>query len=234
LVSNKQLVTRPAFAFLVALFAELLTGCWQGVSRHVQATVLSARGPVSWAANETSPFQPLDLRAKLDANSSVKTADRAQVDLALLPGALVQLLSNTQLRIEELKLAKNGDETEDGVQERVARVQLQRGAIRVVFEGSGRFVIAAAHITITVPPSSLFQLDTDEHKNRLTCARGKVFVSSEGGETTTVAAGSVQDWPSGQQSASIQDRRDQRMTELVKTERELHELEAAQRYRLPF
>ena len=222
------------FLFAVTISAGL-TGCWEGVSRQVQARVLSLRGPVTWASAETSQFRPLDLKIKLGPNSIIKTADRAQISLALLPGALLQLSANSELQIEALKLTKNGDETDDGVRERVARIQLKRGAIIVSFEGTARFTIQSAHATITVTPDCLFRLQTDEHQTRLTCVRGKVWVSPHEGEPIPVGAGYVQEWPSGQIAAVAEDRPGQPATaDLTKAERELLDLAAAQRYRLPF
>lgn len=199
--------------FCLSCCAALLSGCWSGVSRHVLATVLETRGEVAYQARNANRFTSLTTEAKPGAGSVLRTAPDAQVSLSLLPGALVQLSGNSDLRIEELLLTKDGNETEDGMRKRAARVRLNHGSATVVFErrddSEVRFTVATLAVTVTANEDCVCQINVESAKTLIACARGKVYATAGGAEPAIVKAGYYQEWPGGTTRAAENDARAQ-------------------------
>src|SRR5438552_3003277 len=186
------------FSFAVACVS--LSGCWQGITREVLATVLSVRGEAVWAMEGRNDLRPITSRTKFGAGSVVRTFQDAQIDVTLLPSALARISSNSELKIEKLRLSKDGNETEDGMRSRVVSVQLNRGKISALFqrrdESEMRFTIGTRQATISADDNCLFQVREEETKTRVTCVRGKVYVSQGDRQMSVLDAGYLQEWPS--------------------------------------
>src|SRR4051812_46284158 len=123
------------FVVFAVAFALAQAGCWEGITRSISSTVLSTRGEVVCLSKGSTNFQPLKPEVKLSAGSILKTSSGAQANLILIPGALAQVSGDSELKIDELKLIKDGNETGDAMRERIARIELRRGGIVVLFEG---------------------------------------------------------------------------------------------------
>ncbi|SRR6266404_1667572 len=229
----------PIFSF--AVFCASLTGCWQGVSRGVLATVLSVRGQALCGTEGRNDFYPITAQTNPGAGCILRTFDDARVDLALLPGALVQIPGNSELKIEELSLTKDGNETGDGVGKRVVRIQLNRGKIIALFqqsdENATRFSVSTRQATISSDQNCLFQIQVEDTKTRLTCARGKVSASQGDHQMSVIEAGYFQEWPSNSSAvmSTADDARGQiDVTDALEAERELRQLQPERRARRPF
>jgi FecR protein len=224
--------------FVVVAVASALAqaGCWEGTTRSISATVLSTRGEVVCLSKESTNFRPVTPEVKLSADSILKTSSGARANLVLIPGALAQVSGDSELKINELKLRKDGNETGDAIRERIARIELHRGGIVVLFEGFARVTIETPQATISVLPSCLLRLDVDERGTRATCVRGKFYATPKNGPVVAVDAGYFHEWPSERNAVSaVEDRRSQMdTTATLEAARELQELAAAQRDRLPF
>src|SRR5260370_41607491 len=142
-------------------------------------------------AKRSSNFRPLDSRANLSAGTTLRTSADAQLNLVLVPGALAQISADSELKIEELNLTKDGNETGDAIRDRRARMELRRGAMVVLFEGFAHFNIETDQATINVLPSCLFRIDVDETRTRLTVVRGKLYATAKNGEGAAVDAGAT-------------------------------------------
>ena len=167
---------------------------------------------------------------------SLKTSSDARASLILIPGALAQISGDSELKIDELKLTKDGNETGDAMRERIARIELRRGGMIVLFEGVARFTIGTPEATITVLPSCLLRLDVDESRTRAICVRGKFYATPKNGKPVAIEAGYFREWPSERGAVfAAEDRRGQTdTTTTLEAARDLQELAAAQRDRLPF
>jgi FecR protein len=229
-------VRRACLFSFVLLLAGLLTGCWEGISRQVFPTVLSADGAVAYLSKGSTSFRPVDSQPKLGAGAILKTSSGARINLVLIPGALAQISGDSELKIDELKLRKDGNETGDAIRERIARIELRRGSMVVLFEGVARFTIETREATIRVLPSCLLRLDVDERGTRVTCVRGKFYATPQNGQIVAVDAGYFREWPSERGAVSTaEDPRSQTdVTATLEVARELQELAGAQRDRLPF
>lgn len=226
---------RPFSVFALAI-ALALTGCWEGITRSISATVLSIQGEVVCVSKGSTNFRTVTPEVKLSAGSILKTSSGARANLVLIPGALAQISGDSELKIDELKLRKDGNETGDSIRERTARIELRRGGMVVLFEGFARFIIETPETTISVLPSCLLRLEVDEHEVRATCVRGKFYATPKNGQAVAVDAGYFHKWPSerGPVSAAEDPRGQTDITATLEAARELQELAAAQRDRLPF
>ena len=82
------------------------------------------------------------------------------------------------------------------MRERIARIELRRGGMIVLFEGVARFTIGTPEATITVLPSCLLRLDVDESRTRAICVRGKFYATPKNGKPVAIEAGYFREWPS--------------------------------------
>ena len=230
---------RAAFLICVVSSAALMTGCWTGVSRQVLATVLSVQGEVVYQMEGRDRFGSLTLQTNPGPGSLLRTAADAQANLALVPGALLQISGNSELKIEELLLGKDGNETQDGMRKRAARVRLNRGSIDIVYERRDeselRFSVSTLAVTISADEDCVCQVRVQNEKTRVTCVRGKAYASTGNSEPSIIKAGYFQEWPSGAIASAADDARAQiDVTDAVKAERDLQELQSRRLDRPPF
>jgi hypothetical protein len=188
-----------SFGSLLALFSCLLgNGCSKGITRATAATVLSVKGDVVFGRAERNHFQQVMPSSKIPGGDIVRTSDGAVINLALVPGAFVQVSGNSEIKIEELSLAKDGNETAGGMLDRSARVRLSRGRVSVLFsrsDSSESHCTLATKQTIISPDSDcLFSVWTDGSITRVACARGELSGASDG-TPVRIATGYFHQWP---------------------------------------
>jgi len=198
---NGLLMRFPALIFLLALCCGLANGCSEGVNRRTAATVFSVKGTVVFGMAEQNNFQPVTRESRIHDGDMVRTSDDALLSLGLIPAALAQMSSNSEIKIEELSISKNGNQTEGGMRSRTARIRLNRGKITVLFTRRDRigslFALRTPSVTITADSDCLFCVQSDGTTTRLTCVRGNVDTSSSAQPSVAIGAGYFQQWPSG-------------------------------------
>jgi ferric-dicitrate binding protein FerR (iron transport regulator) len=188
---------RPlVFAVSIVLFLPLASGCSKDISRATAATVLSVKGRVVFGR---AAFEPITLKSKIHDGDTVRSADGGSLDLMLIPGALVRLSGDSEIKIEQLSITKDGNETGPDMRDRSARILLSRGKIFVLFSPSetsaSQVVIKAGQLTISPDSDCLFCVGTDGTTTRVTCSRGNINASTEAHSPVTIAAGYFQQWP---------------------------------------
>jgi len=190
----------PALAILVVLCCGLATGCSKGISRETAATVLSVKGTVVFGSAEQNNFQPVTLKSRIHDGNTVRTRDGASIELALIPAAFAQVSGNSEIKIEQLRIVKDGNETDGGMRDRSARIQLSQGKITVLFSRSNKsasqFFINSRQVTINADSDCSFRVLTDDTTTRMTCVRGKIYASAGAQPPVTIDAGYFQQWPS--------------------------------------
>jgi hypothetical protein len=190
----------PAPAILLALCCGFATGCSKGISRGTAATVLSVKGTVVFGSAEQNNFQPVTLKSRIHDGNIVRTRDGASIDLALIPAALAQMSGNSEIKIEELRIVKDGNQTDDGMRDRSARIRLSRGKITVLFsrndKRASQFSISSRQVTISGDSDCLFRVQTDDTTTRITCVRGKIYAYTGAQPPVTIGAGYFRQWPS--------------------------------------
>src|SRR5438132_2277743 len=104
----------PRALFVFAITSTLaLGGCWEGVTREILATLLSVHGEVVDLSNASGDRRTIDSASRLGTDSVLATSKDAQADLMLIPGALARVLGDSEFKIEQLELTKDGNETGD-------------------------------------------------------------------------------------------------------------------------
>jgi hypothetical protein len=189
-----------SFSSALALcFCVLATGCSKGITRATAATVFFVRGDVVFGNAERNDFQPVTPKSKIHAGDIVRTSNGASINLALIPGAFVQLSGNSEIEIKDLKVTKDGNETADGMLDRRASIRLNRGRIVSLFSHSDRsaleFDVTTGQVTVRPDSDCLFSVSTEAATTRVACGRGEVnaFVDSE--PAVKIAAGYFSEWP---------------------------------------
>ncbi len=192
---------RTVIAVSIVLCSLLTNGCSKAIARATAATVFSVNGGVAFGSAERNDFQPVTLKSRIHDGDSVRAANGASVNLGLIPGAFAQLSSNSEIKVEELRITKDGNETAGDMRERRARIRIIRGRLIVLFIPSDRnasgFVIKAPGVTVKPDSDCLFSVWTDGTTTRVTCAKEKVIASADGQPPVTIAVGYFRCWPRG-------------------------------------
>src|SRR5207244_13627750 len=90
-------------------------GCSKGITRATAATVLFVRGDVVFGQAERNRFQPVTPSSRIRDGDIVRTSDGGAINLVLVLGALVQVSEIADIKLEELRLTNDGNETHVGV-----------------------------------------------------------------------------------------------------------------------
>lgn len=174
-------------------------GCSKGVTRATVATVFFIKGDVVFGSAERNQFEPVTLKSKIHDGDTVRTLEGAAINLALVPGAFVQLSGDSEIKIQELRLTKDGNETAGGMLDRRARLRLVRGKVSILFSRPDRsasyLAVTTSQSTITPDSDCLFSVWTDGTITRATCGRGEVIASGDGQPAVKIAAGYFHQWP---------------------------------------
>jgi hypothetical protein len=188
-----------SFGSVVALCFLFATGCSKGITRATAATVFFVKGNVVFGNAERNQFQPITPKSKIHDGSTVRTSDGGSINLALIPGTFVQLSGNSEVKIDELRLTKDGNETAGGMVDRSARIRLNRGRISILFSRSdtsgSHLTVATRQATLTPDSDCLFSVWTDGTTTRATCGRGEVSAFADGQTPVKIAAGYFHQWP---------------------------------------
>jgi FecR protein len=183
---------------LALCFCLLGSGCSKGITRATAATVFFVRGNVVFGNAGRNNFQPVSPKTKIHAGDTVRTSDGASINLALIPGAFVQLSGNSEIKIEDLRLTKDGNETAGGVLDRRASIRLNRGRIVSLFSHSNtsasEFNVTTGQVTLRPDSDCLFSVWTDGRTSRVTCGRGEVS-APDAQSPMKIAAGYFSQWP---------------------------------------
>jgi FecR protein len=189
-----------SFSSVLALCVCLLgNGCSKGITRATAATVFFVRGNVVFGNAERNDFQPVTSKSKIHAGDTVRTSDGTSINLGLIPGAFVQLSGNSEIKIEDLRLTKDGNETAGGMLDRRAWIRLNRGRIVSLFSQSDKnvseFAVTTGQVTLRPDSDCLFSVWTDGTTTRATCGRGEVSASADAQPSVKIAAGYFSQWP---------------------------------------
>jgi hypothetical protein len=231
----------PALTFLLALCCGLTNGCSESVTRRTAAAVLSVKGDVVFGVAEGNNFQPVTRESRIQDGSIVRTSSGGLLDLGLIAPVLAQMSSNSEIKVEELKISKDGNQTRGGMRGRSARIQLSRGKITVLVSGRDQsrtqFAISTPAVRVTPDSDCLFRVQSDDGTTRVTCVRGKIHAATGGQPPMAIRAGYFQQWPSTHPNpvAATENAAAQiDITDSLGIENELLELDAGWRNRRPF
>src|SRR4051812_8154281 len=128
-----------SFSSVLALSVSLLgNGCSKEITRSTVAVVFSVKGDVAFGHAERNDFQPVTPKSRIQAGDVVRTSEGASINLALISGVFVQLTENSEIKIEDLRLTKDGNDTAERMVNRRAWIRLNRGKIVCSFSQSNK------------------------------------------------------------------------------------------------
>jgi hypothetical protein len=183
----------------IVLCLLLASSCSKGTSRATAAVLFSIKGRVIFGTAERNNFQPATLKSKIHSGDTMRSSDGGSIDLAFIPAALVQLAGGSEIKIDELSITKDGNQTAGGMRARTARIRLNRGKVIVLFtpsdNGASQFAITTGQLTIKPDSDCLFSVWTDGKTTRVTCTKGKVNAPADAQAPVTITAGYFQQWP---------------------------------------
>jgi hypothetical protein len=174
-------------------------GCSKGITRSTVPVVFFVRGNVVFGNADRNDLHPVTPKSKIHAGDIVRTSDGASINLGLIAGAFIQLSPNSEIKIEDLRLTKDGNDTAERMLDRRALIGLNRGRIVTLFGQSDRtaseFAVTTGQITARPESDCLFSVWTDGTTSRITCARGEVSASGDAQPALKIAAGYFSQWP---------------------------------------
>jgi FecR-like protein len=192
---------------LAVCFCLLANGCSKGITRATAATVFYVTGDVVFGDAETNHLQPVTPKSKIQAGDTVRTSDGASIYLALMPGAFIQVPGNSEIKIVDLRLTKDGNETAGGVLDRRALIRLNRGKIVSLFSHSDRseseFGVTTDQVTLSPHSDCLFSVWTDGATSRVTCGRGEVSTPADAQPPMKILAGYFSQWPTASKEPMV-------------------------------
>jgi hypothetical protein len=195
----------PISSVLALCFCLLGDGCSKAITRSTVAIVFSVKGNVVFGSAERNDFQPVTPKSRIQAGDVVRTSNGASINLGLIAGAFVQLAGNSEIKIEDLRLMKDGNDTAERMLNRRGWIRLNRGRIICSFSQSDKtasdFGITTGQITLTPASDCLFSIWTDGTTSRATCERGEVSASADAQPTLKIAAGYFFQWPTAAKEA---------------------------------
>ena len=204
------------------------------------ATVLSVEGSASISLDDGRNFSELRLAQNPGAHAVLRTATGSQISLALLPNCLVHLEENSSLQIVRLALTKDGNETGDDMQARLAEAKLIHGRIFVSHvwgETRARLSISTNNGEVSTPSNAAFWIECADGNTRVTCVSGWVeFHPSGAGKSTRVPPGSIGQWPSAAENITAADadpRGQDALQQAIELEQKLRDLAGRKRNVLP-
>lgn len=184
---------------LAFCFCLLGNGCAKEITRSTVTVVFFVRGNVVFGNAERNDFQPVTPKSKIHAGDVVRTSDGASINLGLIPGAFIQVSGNSEIKIEDLRLTKDGNDTAERTLDRRGWIRLNRGRIVTLFKQSDRtasdFGIITGEITLKPDSDCLFSVWTNGTASRSTSVRGEVSASADGQPPLKIAAGYFGQWP---------------------------------------
>ncbi len=221
---NALRVSLFALAGSVACF---IGACSEGRSHEVLAAVLRLRGPVVYDPKGGDNFRALVPGGLFGVGSSIQAPGGAELDVALLPGIFLHVKGEALFVINELRLTKDGNETDGGATNRETHLRFIRGkatiAVHLEDDMIGQLTVRAGSVLINANSDGLFALYIGPARTRVICIRGKLYAGTTG-PLSTIPEGTFQDWPATQDRPRlVQTESDAQAqsNDATKTEREL-------------
>ena len=213
-VSQEGKASRSVFSFLLSTFCFIFSrgwrivllalamahgGCWEGITRNVLATVLSTEG-IAGLKTVRGESSPLVSGAHPGEGAVIQTSASSRAALQILPNILIQLDPDTAIEIIRIAVTKDGNETGSAMRGRYAAIRILAGRTFVSHtwgQASSGFTVMTPHGELVTSSNSLYCLEADEQKTRITCVSGTVrFQPHDGTAATAIRGGFLAEWPS--------------------------------------
>ncbi len=133
------------------------------------------------------------------SGDKISASTQSRVDLMLLPGVLVELGAESEMKIERLQLTRDGDESLQPMTAREAHIRLERGRL-VASVGlaptESLLVVETPAGSFAAGPDRTLLIEVNGAKARTMCLRGKAtFRPTGGAQELTIPAGFFAELP---------------------------------------
>ncbi|MEY2540953.1 MAG: hypothetical protein QOI22_555 [Verrucomicrobiota bacterium] len=217
--ANDRRVATPVLAAGIIAIT-LVSGCEKFEAREVMATVFFARGnAVAGDGQQISKkSHPIAVGSSIPVGNQIQTSRDTVVALSLIPGISIEVESETDLGIEHLRIAKDGDAMVDAMRSGFALIRLKNGVIRasLLQMGSSRceFQVQTKQGTVIARPGAIFSLRADAETLRVICLRGETsWRDSHDSSFHQIPAGYYRDYTSGRAGSLLIALEDPRVAE---------------------
>ena len=175
-------------------------GCWEGVTRNALPTVLSVDGSAMVSEDGGRKFLPFLPGAHPGPNALIQTSANSRTAIEILPNILIQLEHDTGIEIVRIAVTKDGNETGNAMRGRSAAIKFLAGRAFVSHtwgEASSGFTVATPQGDLVTNSNSLYCLESDERRTRITCVNGTVrFQPHDASAASSIRGGFLGEWPS--------------------------------------
>ena len=144
--------------------------------------------------------QPIEAGSQLSTGDVVDTETAARVRVSLLPGLLADIGESSELHIEQIRVAKDGNAMMDAMRAREVRLRLVRGSLTAVVEKNnqaiGTLTVDTPFGIVTAMAGTLCRIEVSDQRARIICLRGNLQMQARGGSGAMLETGFFEDWPS--------------------------------------
>ena len=186
--------------FAALFFPFLLLGCGPLKDQPVLGSVFQIEGSSTISGRaESSKNRPLSRKDRFAVGDQIRIGGKSTAVLCLTPGIYLRCFEQTHIRIEELSISKDGDETGNAMNWRRAAVRFEDGRIHIFLAPAGpsraTIRIDFRRGMLTAKAGSLFSITFNGDSMRVLCVLGELNWSEPPSGSTTIGAGDFWDRP---------------------------------------
>lgn len=174
-MTRRTFTARSSVLCLLGLVA--VTACRPLFHRQISGKVLALQGAAHGMIGEKRIA--LTSAAFVNSGETIVSSEDTRLDLALLPGILVELAGNAEIEIAQLRLERDGDQTIHPMIARNARIRLNRGALIasiVQAQTDSHLFVETPDGTLFAGPARTMKVSVTGTKVRILSVRGKIAV----------------------------------------------------------
>ena len=97
-----------------------------------EAVVRKMDGYAEYSEPGSTEFQPLQVSKKIKVGSTIKTSEKSEVVLRVVPGAAMKIAENTTVTLDAMAFEKNGE----NISSRTANINLSEGTVSALLDKS--------------------------------------------------------------------------------------------------
>ena len=126
------------------------------------------------------------------------------VTICFLPGVMAAASDSAEIEVEDLRIRKDGNETDEAIKSREVRLRLDLGSLTVSLDSKNIAVlpylsIATAAGTLSADFDALFYIKSDPHHTEVVCIRGEIDLHDNNARNlATLRTGQWCDWKKGE------------------------------------
>lgn len=160
------------------------------------------------ASSSTAPGEQTEARLKtaqtISAGEHLRVPPGKIVTICFVPGVIAAAFDAAEIEVEDLRIGKDGNETDNDIKSREAHFRLNFGSLTVSLDSKGiamspHLSIATAAGTLSADFDALFYIKSDPNHAEVTCVRGEIDLQDNNARNlVTIRAGQWCAWRKGE------------------------------------